>query len=219
MSSGGGATKVSVSDNAVPKRVVWGSLLCVPQEIPGQGRAPAKFTSNIVITYKYTILNFVPLFLIEQFQRVANFYFIFVSLFELNFFVPVSTAPFNTSLTNGSSNTFMSLCAVIFLEGITVIIEDYARHKSDAVANNTTAHKYDPDIKSFRDAPWRDIEVGDIVRIDSGEKFPGDLLMLCASTAKDGGCGAALSRRRALMGKLTPKLAAPEEVRTFPLCR
>ena len=82
-SGGGGETKVertrsvSGSDNAVPKRVVWGEpLLCVPQEIPGQGRAPAKFTSNIVITSKYTILNFVPLFLIASGTVMKNMVFL-----------------------------------------------------------------------------------------------------------------------------------------------
>ena len=71
--------------DAVPKKVIWGQpSQCVPAEI--NGRAPARFASNVVITSKYTALNFTPLFLFEQFQRVANIYFIFVSLFEFNFF-------------------------------------------------------------------------------------------------------------------------------------
>lgn len=202
--------------NTVNKHILWGRPdLCVPRLIPGQ-RKITKFTSNVVTTSKYTVLNFIPLFLIEQFQRVANIYFLFVSLFEVNFFVPVATAPFNTSLTNGSSNTLMSLIAVIFIEGITVIIEDYARHKSDSVANNTIAHKYSKDNKAFVDAPWKDVSVGDIVRVDSGEKFPGDLLMLSAATAKGGGCAAAYVETKSLDGETNLKLrTAPEEIVNF----
>jgi hypothetical protein len=49
---------------------------------------PLSYCTNAIITSKYTILNFLPKNLFEQFRRVANFYFlintIIIVKFELN---------------------------------------------------------------------------------------------------------------------------------------
>jgi hypothetical protein len=38
-----------------------------------------KYSSNVVITSKYTLLSFIPKTLFEQFQRLANIFFMVVS--------------------------------------------------------------------------------------------------------------------------------------------
>jgi hypothetical protein len=38
-----------------------------------------KYSSNVVITSKYTLLSFIPRTLFEQFQRLANIFFMVVS--------------------------------------------------------------------------------------------------------------------------------------------
>jgi phospholipid-transporting ATPase len=201
---------------AVSKNIYWGCpTVCVPGEIGG-AKAPKDFASNVVVTSKYTPWNFVFLFLFEQFQRIANIYFLFVSLVELNFFyLPVENAPFNTSLTKGTSNTLYALIAVIVLEGITVLAEDMKRHRSDAEANNATAHQFDPVSSTFQDVPWKNLKVGDIIQVMSGEKFPADLLLLCAATAKGGGCGQAFVETKSLDGETNLKLRTSKEEITY----
>jgi Phospholipid-translocating ATPase N-terminal len=41
---------------------------------------PAKFTKNEIISSKYTVWNFLPVNLFEQFRRVANFYFLSIAI-------------------------------------------------------------------------------------------------------------------------------------------
>ena len=105
-------------------------------------RAPTRYAVNTVVTSKYTFLNFWPLFLWEQFSRIANSYFLFVSLVEENFFFPVATSPFNFSLTNGKSTNLPILMMVLFVEALTQISEDYKKHKADAMANAKPTRRY-----------------------------------------------------------------------------
>ena len=111
------------------------SVKCTPAAIPPSVKAPPRYAVNTVVTSKYTFLNFLPLFLWEQFSRIANSYFLFVSLVEANFFFPVATAPFNFSLTEGESTNLPILMMVLFVEALTQISEDYKKHKADAMAN------------------------------------------------------------------------------------
>ena len=45
--------------------------------------AAAGFCGNVVITSKYTAVNFVPKFLFEQFSRFANAFFLIVSALQM----------------------------------------------------------------------------------------------------------------------------------------
>ncbi len=40
--------------------------------------AKSDFANNIVITSRYTVINFIPKFLFEQFTRFVNLYFLYV---------------------------------------------------------------------------------------------------------------------------------------------
>lgn len=56
----------------------------------------ALLQNNFIITSKYTLLTFLPLNLLEQFQRLANFYFLCLLLLQLipaiSSLTPVTTA-------------------------------------------------------------------------------------------------------------------------------
>ncbi len=41
-----------------------------------EANALCEFSPNVIITSRYTALNFVPKFLYEQFQRFVNLYFL-----------------------------------------------------------------------------------------------------------------------------------------------
>jgi magnesium-transporting ATPase (P-type) len=104
---------------------------------------------------------------------------------------------------------------VIIAEGITVILEDMKRHKSDAEANNCIAHSFDTVSSRFVEVPWKKLRVGDIVKVNNGEKFPADLLLLCAATKKGGGCGQAYVETKSLDGETNLKLRTSAEEITY----
>ena len=54
---------------------------------------PQKFIDNRIISSKYTVWNFVPQNLFEQFRRVANFYFLFIFFVQLMIDMPTSPLP------------------------------------------------------------------------------------------------------------------------------
>lgn len=53
------------------------------------------------------------------------------------------------------------------------------RHQSDADLNTRKAKILEG--SSFVDKPWRSIKVGDIVRVESNDSFPADLVILSSS--------------------------------------
>ena len=78
------------------------------------------FCSNAIRTSKYTILNFVPINLFEQFTKMANFYFLLMFFLEL---VP------NIGTSGGAVTTLMPLTFVVGLSMIKDAYEDRKRRK------------------------------------------------------------------------------------------
>jgi len=135
-----------------------------------------KFASNFVSTSKYTVYNFLPLNLLLQFQRTANLYFLCIAvLASISIISPL-----------GGSTFWFPL---IFVLGTTAIkdgLEDYRRHKSDIEENNRMTEVFDPSTSAFRKTPWLDVQVGDIVRVTTGDDgcsamIPCDLVLMCSS--------------------------------------
>ena len=59
------------------------------------------------------------------------------------------------------------------------VMEDLKRHKADAEVNSrfvNTLHG-----SSFVPKRWRDVVIGDIVRVQNGQFFPADLILLSSS--------------------------------------
>uniref|UniRef100_A0ACB8FBI4 Phospholipid-transporting ATPase IF n=1 Tax=Sphaerodactylus townsendi TaxID=933632 RepID=A0ACB8FBI4_9SAUR len=55
----------------------------IANRFPQHGHyVPQKFADNRIISSKYTVWNFVPKNLFEQFRRVANFYFLIIFLVQ-----------------------------------------------------------------------------------------------------------------------------------------
>lgn len=72
--------------------------------------------------------NFLPVFLLEQFARFANAYFLFVAVLQ---------TIKEISITNGVPMTFVPLSIVLLFDGLVTGREDYKRHKDDARANES----------------------------------------------------------------------------------
>lgn len=84
------------------------------------------YYSNLVRTSKYTLVNFLPKSLFEQFRRIANFYFLVISLLQLC----TTLSPTNEYSTVGP------LMIVLFATMVKEGLEDRLRHRQDDIVNH-----------------------------------------------------------------------------------
>uniref|UniRef100_A0A665UVZ5 Phospholipid-transporting ATPase n=1 Tax=Echeneis naucrates TaxID=173247 RepID=A0A665UVZ5_ECHNA len=122
----------------------------------------------------YTIWNFVPKNLFEQFRRIANFYFLIIFLVQLMIDTPTSP------VTSG-----LPLIFVITVTAIKQGYEDWLRHNADNEVNG--APVFVVRSGSLVQTRSKNIRVGDIVRVAKDETFPADLVLLSSDRA-DGTC-------------------------------
>ncbi|KAM6331719.1 phospholipid-transporting ATPase IK [Alca torda] len=128
-----------------------------------------KYAGNAIKTAKYNVFTFLPLNLYEQFHRMANVYFVFVILLQT--FPEISTLPWFTLL--------FPLSCLLTIRGLRDLIDDIGRHQSDRNINSRPCEILSG--KSFHWQKWRDICVGDIVRLRKESFVPADMLLLCSS--------------------------------------
>ncbi|KAK2542133.1 Atp8b3 [Columba guinea] len=128
-----------------------------------------KYAGNAIRTAKYNVLTFLPLNLYEQFHRMANIYFVFVILLQA--FPEISTLPWYTLL--------FPLSCLLAIRALRDLIDDIGRHQSDRNINSRPCEILSG--QSFRWQKWRDICVGDIVRLRKESVVPADMLLLCSS--------------------------------------
>ncbi|XP_014861118.1 PREDICTED: probable phospholipid-transporting ATPase IF isoform X6 [Poecilia mexicana] len=147
----------------------------VANRFPEHGHyIPQRFADNRIISSKYTIWNFVPKNLFEQFRRIANFYFLIIFLVQLMIDTPTSP------VTSG-----LPLLFVITVTAIKQGYEDWLRHKADNEVNG--APVFVVRSGSLVQTRSKNIRVGDIVRVAKDETFPADLVLLSSDRA-DGTC-------------------------------
>ncbi|ETW08630.1 hypothetical protein H310_01166 [Aphanomyces invadans] len=130
------------------------------------------YAGNDVCTSKYTLLSFLPKTLLEQFRRVANFYFLIISLLQLG-------TPY--SPTNKYS-TIVPLILVLFATMVKEAIEDKARHDADRAVNQSKTEVFDVDGQTWIEILWKDLRVGDLVRVVDSQPFPADMVLLTSSS-------------------------------------
>uniref|UniRef100_A0A8C1SHA8 Phospholipid-transporting ATPase n=1 Tax=Cyprinus carpio TaxID=7962 RepID=A0A8C1SHA8_CYPCA len=129
------------------------------------------YANNKIKTTKYTLLSFLPKNLFEQFHRFANVYFVFIALLN---FVPVVNA-FQPEL---------ALAPVVFILSVTAIKdlwEDYRRHRSDKEINHMDCLVYSRNEKQYVEKYWKELRVGDFIRLRCNEILPADVLLLSSS--------------------------------------
>ncbi|XP_055653008.1 phospholipid-transporting ATPase VD isoform X2 [Falco peregrinus] len=135
------------------------------------------YMNNRIRTTKYTLLNFLPRNLFEQFHRVANLYFLF--LVVLNW-VPLVEA-FQKEI------TMLPLVAVLAIIAVKDGLEDYSKYKMDKQINNLLTKVYRRKEKKYVDECWKNVNVGDFIRLSRNEIIPADMVLLYSSDL-DGIC-------------------------------
>ena len=131
--------------------------------------AQNRYLDNHVSTAKYNIATFLPKFLFEQFSKYANLFFLFTAALQQ---IP------NISPTNRYT-TIGPLIIVLLVSAGKELIEDFKRKNSDKSLNYSKTKVLRG--SSFESVRWVSVKVGDILRVESEEPFPADLVLLATS--------------------------------------
>jgi len=137
--------------------------------------AGKNYVDNHVSTAKYNVVTFLPKFLFEQFSKFANIFFLFTSALQQ---IP-GLSPTNKYTTIGP------LIVVLMVSAGKELVEDYRRKQADKALNMSKTQVLKG--SSFVDTKWINVGVGDIVRVESEQPFPADLILL-ASSEPEGLC-------------------------------
>ncbi|TMW57079.1 hypothetical protein Poli38472_003004 [Pythium oligandrum] len=174
------------------------------------------YISNEIRTYKYTLINFLPLCLLQEFRRGANIYFLAIAVLQ--------SIPLISPLTPVTA--IAPLVFVICVSLLREAMEDRKRRISDRVINGKPVVV----IRNFEEqcVLWESIKVGDILRICERESIPADGILL-SSNEDDGNCfidtsnldGEANLKSRISLRVTSPLRFAPEDrekVKYFVKC-
>jgi len=131
---------------------------------------PQKFKTNQISTAKYNFFTFIPKFLFEQFRRYANIFFLCIGLLQQ---IP-DVSP------TGKYVTIVPLFIILFITAIKEAIEDVKRHRADQGINNSKIEVLDAS-GSWESRAWKNVCVGDIVKVVNTKFFPADLILLASS--------------------------------------
>ncbi|XP_013169836.1 PREDICTED: probable phospholipid-transporting ATPase IM isoform X4 [Papilio xuthus] len=131
--------------------------------------AQFRYANNYIKTSKYSIITFLPLNLLEQFQRLANFYFLCLLVLQL--------IPAISSLT--PITTAIPLIGVLALTAVKDAYDDFQRHQNDSQVNHRRA-------KTLRNGKlveekWASVQVGDVIRLENDQFVAADILLLSSS--------------------------------------
>lgn len=179
-------------------------------------RTGRQYVDNTICSSKYTPWNFLPRQLFAQFSKLANFYFLCVSILQM---IPGLS-------TTGSYTTIVPLAFFVIISMAKEGYEDIRRYKLDKAENTKDAsvlHADEPGLgnrfatasgpKHWELKKWKDITVGEIIRLRRDEAAPADLTLLQV----DGQNDTAYFETMALDGEtnLKSKQASPLSVKAY----
>ncbi|XP_051896651.1 phospholipid-transporting ATPase ID isoform X2 [Pristis pectinata] len=128
-----------------------------------------QYASNRIKTSKYNMITFLPINLFEQFQRVANAYFLFLLLLQL---IPhISSLSWFT--------TIVPLVLVLTITAVKDATDDFFRYKSDNQVNNRQSQVLiDGKLQNEK---WMNVRVGDVIKLENNQFVAADILLLSSS--------------------------------------
>jgi phospholipid-transporting ATPase len=130
---------------------------------------------NMITTAKYSVINFIPKNLMNQFKKLPNCYFLLICYLQ--------TIPLISISANKPVMAF-PLVVIVIISMLKDAFEDFQRHKSDKQENNTTSLALDINKFDWTPRCWKDIRVGEIIKVRDDEFAPADLLILASSDVK-----------------------------------
>ncbi|KAM3847610.1 phospholipid-transporting ATPase ID-like isoform 2-T4 [Vipera latastei] len=127
------------------------------------------YAKNSIKTSKYNLFTFLPLNLFEQFQRIANAYFLILLILQL---IPeISSLSWFT--------TVVPLVLVLTVSAVKDAMDDVNRHANDKQVNNRPVKVLING--SLKEDLWLNVEVGDIIKLENNNFVTADVLLLCSS--------------------------------------
>lgn len=141
--------------------------------------------SNAITTTKYSLITWLPKSLWEQFRRVANVYFLIISILMIigTYATYIFTSPLNPW------STVLTLVFVLLVTSFKEGSEDLQRYRSDREENTRKVT-----VCTFNDAgelvetvkETRLVQAGDIIKMTGKTSVPVDLLLILTSLHADG---------------------------------
>jgi phospholipid-transporting ATPase len=128
------------------------------------------FRNNKISTTKYNIVTWVPKSLLLQFRRIANVYFLFISILTCFSFSPKNPV---TMIGTFAMVLVFTMCKEAY--------EDIKRFRQDKEVNMKTVTYYNQAGKKYEQKLWQNIQVGDIIKVNNEEDVPADMLLLKSS--------------------------------------
>nr|CAB3224702.1 phospholipid-transporting ATPase ID [Phallusia mammillata] len=131
--------------------------------------AKFNYVNNEIKTSRYTWYNFIILNLWEQLHRVVNVYFIVLLILQ---YIPQIS----------SLNPTTTLIPIVLVLAITAVkdaVDDINRHKSDHSVNTRKSRM----LKNgeLTKEQWKNINVGNVIKLRNNEHVTADLLLLSTS--------------------------------------
>uniref|UniRef100_A0A671W5R8 Phospholipid-transporting ATPase n=1 Tax=Sparus aurata TaxID=8175 RepID=A0A671W5R8_SPAAU len=121
------------------------------------------YADNHIKTSKYNIFTFLPINLFEQFQRVANGYFLVLLILQL---IPeISSLSWFT--------TIVPLVLVLLVTAVKDATDDYV---SSALYSFSSECSF-----VLHNEKWMNVRVGDIIKLENNQFVAADILLLCSS--------------------------------------
>ncbi|TGZ70327.1 hypothetical protein CRM22_003260 [Opisthorchis felineus] len=133
------------------------------------------YGDNEITTSRYTWYGFIFQNLVEQAQRIANFYFICIAVVQIFTDSPVTPA--------------ISIIPLVFVLAVTLVkqgYEDWLRHRADREVNHVRVEVVTEDGR-LQTVKAMELTVGDIVLCRVNDIFPCDMLIL-SSSEQNGEC-------------------------------
>nr|POF14290.1 putative phospholipid-transporting atpase dnf3 [Quercus suber] len=150
-------------------------------------RTTKPYVGNLIRSSKYSAWNFLPRQLFAQFSKLANFYFLCVSILQM---IPGLS-------TTGTYTTIIPLLIFVSLSMAKEGYDDLRRYRLDKAENNrqtrvlhayrSTAEASPADIDQssplgglihWAPVKWHSLQVGDVVKLERDEAAPADLVLL-----------------------------------------
>ncbi|KAM3422882.1 Phospholipid-transporting ATPase [Cercospora zeina] len=187
-------------------------------------RTSTPYVSNVIRSSKYNAWNFLPRQLFAQFSKLANAYFLSISILQM---IPGLS-------TTGTYTTIAPLLFFVSLSMAKEGYEDLRRHRLDKAENNCEAkvlHVYRPVVSDqgkrttgadhalpmgapahWAPVKWHSVQVGDIVKLERDDSAPADLVLL----SSEGANNTAYVETMALDGETNLKAKQPNPATVEP---
>ncbi|KAL9623453.1 MAG: hypothetical protein Q9160_002346 [Pyrenula sp. 1 TL-2023] len=153
-------------------------------------RTERPYLPNTIRSSRYTFVNFFPRQFIAQFSKLANFYFLCISILQL---IPGLS-------TTGTYTTIVPLLIFVGFSMAKEGCDDLRRYKQDKEENRRKTNVITPppipvqlqaedfilsSPEVWVHVQWQSLKVGNVIKIDRDEPIPADIVLLGAQSPEN----------------------------------